>query len=68
MPPTGQPFQEMLRGDQAQLRLDGGREPAYRVGLVEASPCTVACPAGLETAEFLYHARAGRDRQAMEVV
>ncbi|MFC1619776.1 FAD-dependent oxidoreductase [Candidatus Neomarinimicrobiota bacterium] len=50
------------------IQFDGGEAKGRPVGLVEPSPCTRACPAGVNVKAYVSLIAAGRFQDALEVV
>ncbi len=59
---------QLISDTQATLRLDDTPTATFRVGPVEASPCTWACPAGVNVKTYVSLIAAGRFSEALEVV
>jgi len=68
MASRSQTLQEILSGEKVSLYLDDRRDQTYRVGLVETSPCTWACPAGVNVKTYVSLIAAGRFQEALQVV
>ncbi len=68
MPSGGQAIQQLLSGEKVLLHLDDRRGVTYQVGLVDTSPCTWACPAGVNVKTYVSLMAAGRFPEALEVV
>lgn len=63
-----QTIQNLLNDKIVFLYMDGDQDRAYQVGPVDTSPCTWACPAGVNVKTYVSLIAAGRFPEALEVV
>ena len=59
---------DMLGRKKLSLAFDEGPGEPHPIGLVEPSPCTRACPAGVNVKAYVSLIATGRFHEALEVV
>ncbi len=62
------PVKDKIFPANSTLIIDGPQRQEYTVGPVEPSPCTMACPAGVNVKAYVSLMAAGRFREALEVI
>lgn len=65
---TDYPFRELFSSPTAVLTLNGDSTRTYPVGPIPPSPCTQACPAGVNVKAYVSLIAAGQFQAALEVV